>query len=96
MTKLYFYGKYSDRPYTKDIIINTMRDQGITSREVYKAVRSHGSGMFYCQLADTAGEKGSCNRSCDYYSPRNKKSGICKHHECMYDHGEKVIIKIKG
>ena len=95
MTKLYFYGKYSDRPYTKDIIINTMRDQGITSREVYKAVRSHGSGMFYCKEYQTAGDIGDCNSLCNYYSPRNKKSGICKHHGCMYDHGEKVIIKIK-
>lgn len=95
MTKLYFYGKYSEKPHTKDVIINTMRDHGTTSREVYRAVRSHGSGMFYCKLADATGEKGSCSNLCDYYKPRNGKSGICKHHRYTYEHGEKVTIKIK-
>ena len=95
MTKLYFYGKYDKKPHTKGIIIKCMKDAGISSTEAYQAVICRDTDMFYCKKYNTAGEKGSCNRSCDYYSPRNNKSGICKHHGCMYEHGEKVIIKIK-
>jgi len=76
-----------------------MAENGETEREVFKAEKVKGTGMFYCLQYDDLYELGSgeCNKKwCKFYEPRNNKGGICKHHRIPVGMSDKsIIIKIK-
>lgn len=93
--QFYFYNKWDEMCHTKDVIIETMEENGVTSKEVYRADRCRDGDMFFCKLAGAIGDKGTCGKLCDYYKPRNGKAGICIHNRYTYELGEIVTIKIK-
>lgn len=65
--------------------------------EVFEAKSEHNTGYFYCKQLNKIGKvNGNCNaKKCLLYSPRNKKSGICKYHKLPMSEVKKVVIKIR-
>jgi len=85
MKKLYFQPD-SDACYTEGGHRIQMTLTGETERLVYRAKVERGTGYFYCRHFGLTGESnGICGRFCGRYSPRNGKSGICKHHGMVYE-----------
>lgn len=93
--QFYFYNDYDEECYTKERIIEMMREDGVIGKKVFKAVKEDIKDVFYCREYTSLVDKGECGKQCESYDPRNGKSGICKHHGNLYAQGEKVTIKIK-
>jgi len=56
---------------------------------VTEAVRVTGEGFFYCKKYNAAGitADSGCGKLCEFYEPRNGKSGICKYWGYTYEEG---------
>ena len=76
--KLYFE-RGSEICRTKADIIDLMKWQGLTEVEVFEAQKEHVPGFRWCRYAWDMIELGSCDRSCNGYSPSNGRSGRCRH-----------------
>jgi hypothetical protein len=65
---------------------------------ILKAVPCNHSDVFWCKEFTEMMEKnqGGCGKSCEYYEPRNGRSGCCKSHSHVYCHGEATTIKIEN
>lgn len=92
MSKYFFLYKNDEYCVDIDGVMDKMHDEGVNSKEVYKAQVVRKSDMFYCNHFYEVGEKGECGRSCPKYKPRNGVSGICQHNRPVYEHGEKITI----
>ena len=72
-----------------------MKEEGLTEIKVFKAKVERGTGYFFCTVFQEVGETGNCGE-CDKYSPRNHKSGICKHYGYVFENtGQEIILKLK-
>lgn len=74
-----------------------MKFHNIEIMEIYRARADRSSGYFWCKEYSEVGEsKESCGKQCPRYTPRNGKSGICKHNGPCYlpYKSEKVILII--
>jgi hypothetical protein len=77
------------------MVVEHMKDNGLTELTVNEAVKIKVEGYMFCQLYGM-GESGYCGkRWCKDYQPRNGKSGICKHQGSLYESGKEITIKIK-
>jgi hypothetical protein len=94
----YFESENSELCYSKKYFQNLMEYEGWTEIEVIKAIPEEVYPYFWCEHYGTYGERGidfSCGISCKHYTPRNGKSGCCKHYsKKFYSHGEKIILKL--
>ena len=98
-TQYYFKHKDSEICYTKEYFNDYMRENNIKQYDVYKGISERiGGGIFWCKehsfcggdTNDTCGKK-----NCKNYSPRNKISGVCKHHTSwLYTHGDIITLKL--
>lgn len=78
-----------------DYFIDQLYSEHLEEIVLYRAVKDKTSGMFWCKEEQLPTEKGSCSvHSCSAYSPRNGKSGICKHHsnELYMQTNQKLVI----
>lgn len=91
----YFLNKDSERCYEKNYFLDQMWYQDFKELKVFKAIKSKDKDFFFCKHFDEVGETGNCGKECSAYSPRNGKSGICKHHGFCYEAGESVTLKTK-
>lgn len=96
--KSYFATENSELCYSKEYHICEAIDQGLKEIKLYEAVPDIFSGYAFCReilyLIDI-GEH-TCGKICGYYSPRNGKSGCCRHYsKIMYEPGKQVTFKIK-
>ncbi len=87
--KLYFETKHSEHCYSEDYF-----EEG---QEVFEAVPEKILGIFWCKKDCEVWEKdihyNPCGKNCKNYSPRNGKSGCCKHYSnIVYSQGKKVIL----
>lgn len=96
-----FYFEYSDSEmcYDKSYFDDKMKSGDKTEIEVFKAIPEiPGDGIFWCKEHSFCGDDTSdcCGKkNCEDYSPRNKISGVCKHHtHWLYTHGKKVTLKL--
>ena len=88
--KFYFETADSELCYT----LAYFKEYGLPEMELYEAIPSRVSGEGWCNEYECILEKGDCGRFCDSYSPKNGKSGMCRHKSNkMFEHGEKVTIK---
>jgi hypothetical protein len=96
MGKYYFYEQDDWECTTIEFIKDMISANGLIEKEVYKANRMIGQGVFFCTKHRECGEVGeSCGiNKCDDYKPRNGKSGKCKNSGYCYEVGEKILIKI--
>ena len=95
--KYYFENKDSELCYMIDYFKEELKERGLTEISVYPAKIMIGSDFYYCQELGVSGEKGDseCGKWCEYYEPRNKKSGRCRHSAHPYEaSNESIIIKL--
>jgi hypothetical protein len=85
--KKYFVNEDSELCYPLKHFKDEMKENGIDKMTVIEAKIVRGGEYFFCIEYQTCGEKnGTCNKlECSDYSPRNGKSGICKHTGYMYE-----------
>jgi len=98
MTKYYFISQEDEFCYN----LAQIKDElyGETPAEVYEAIPVKINNFFYCGFFKACGEKGydfdKCGKECGAYSPRNGKSGCCKHYRNrFFEHGNKITLKLK-
>lgn len=61
---------------------------------IYECERSKATYFMLCNWAWELVKKGDCGKFCNGYSPRNGKSGNCKHNGLVYDAiGDAILIK---
>lgn len=99
MSKLYFCDQINDEQcFTLSALKEMAADEGLTEIRVYIAKPMIGGGLYWCKIHHECGEvsDGDCGKSCDQYSPRNGKSGRCRHSGWCYEPvGERITVKIK-
>lgn len=79
-------------------IKDKMYEVGIKEAKIVEAKMLIGRGFYFCQEFGYVGEtsEGNCGKFCEKYSPRNGKSGRCRHSKNTYEPTEKTItIKSK-
>ncbi len=83
---------------TVDYWEKIMKEDDIEKLTLYPAQIERKSPAFWCKFHDEISEKGQdhCGKECDGYSPRNGKSGICKHYRNPYipRDGEKIVLTL--
>lgn len=95
-TKYYYDDPNSEICYTLNYFIENAKEKNLNEIELYEAIPFKDTFYMFCRSVNLVGEKEGCGKFCEFYSPRNKKSGICKHRSnILYEVGEKVTIKIK-
>lgn len=69
------------------------RDEyGNNSIILFEAKRMLNAGMFWCKYLLNEGEVGEgCGKFCEYYKPRNGKSGRCVNSGHVYEVTDKMI-----
>jgi hypothetical protein len=83
--QFYFYNEDDEMCYNIEGIKRKMKEDGITEKEVFLAIRDKWSGMFWCKCFGVPCEVGGgCGKECSEYVPRNGIKGICKHHGFFY------------
>ena len=95
--KYYFEFSDSEICHTEDYFQDRMIDEGLIVIEVYEAIPDKISGMFWCKVIAFCGDDtaDSCGKQCNEYSPRNGKSGCCKHHTAwLYYHSNKITLSL--
>ena len=92
----YYFQKHDEDCYPLQCHYEYMQENELTEMEVYEAIRDSGTGYFFCKKHLVIGEVGeSCSEAnCDFYIPRNGKSGICKHYGFTYSQGKARMLKI--
>lgn len=100
MKKTKFYFKHNDSSIckTRAYFDSYMDENNLSEIEVYEAEPEIlGGGVFWCKKHKFCGDDttDSCGKSnCKDYEPRNKISGVCKHHtHWLYNHGDKIILR---
>jgi hypothetical protein len=100
MRTLYFCKEFDEeRCYPLENLKSRGSLMGLRQITVTKAIPINDKDIFYCQALDFAGLKleGECGKSCNSYSPKNGKSGMCRYQgKCYEPTGESQIIKIKN
>lgn len=98
-TQYYFKDEDSEICHLKEYFLREMSEEGKSEMEVFEAIRNRESGVFWCKEHSFCGDGtlDYCGKdNCKEYSPRNGKSGCCRHHtNWMYIWGEKVTLNIK-
>lgn len=98
---LYFLTAHDDICHHELYFRQIMRDEGLTEIEVFKAEPFKIKGIFWCSEHGFCGDgsENYCGKvnDCKQYQPRNGKSGCCVFHSSiLYEHGDKVTLKLKA
>ena len=89
--KLYLSEEIDDENvYTREGMLAEMEERGLTELKIFETKREKIEGIFYCkefqEFTDKSNEfDNPCGKICGSYSPRNGKSGRCRHHS-PYSH----------
>ena len=96
--KYYFENEDSDHCYTEEYFQDKMKEDELIEISVMEAVpvKISISEYIYCKEYGEVGERSVCGKECRYYTPRNRKNGMCKHRGRLFDHGEEIILKVKN
>ncbi len=95
----YYFQKNDDNAYSMQYHLKYMKENNIEQMEVFEAIVERRLGYFFCKKLQEISEinNTTCGiRWCEYYKPRNGKSGICKNYGYCYDHGKSKIIYQKN
>lgn len=88
----FFFQKGEVNCFKLDAHIDRMKFDQIDEVDLYLAKREVGSDYFFCTHFVEVGEKGcGCGKECESYSPRNGKSGACKHLGSMYEQTDRIF-----
>lgn len=95
---MYFKSEDDEYCYTRELLIDEMKDDGISEMKVFEAIPDTSKEYFFCKSANetSLSEEYPCGKTCEDYEPRNGKSGMCKYKTRCYTWGKEVIIKCKN
>ncbi len=96
-SEYYFESSNSEVCYSIEYFNDIMRYEKITEIEAYEAIPERFKDIFWCKEELFCGDdsRDTCGKQCKSYSPRNGKSGCCKHYtNRLFAHGEKVILTL--
>jgi hypothetical protein len=100
MKKYYFSDLDEEMAYTKEYLINEMKERNLTELNVSLAEREIGVDYFFCKAVGEVGSKPPegepCGKECENYEPRNGKSGCCRHWGFCYEPGKEFVLNING
>jgi hypothetical protein len=95
MTKYYFRTPDDDLCYKLSYHLSYAKEEGLKEIELYEAIKEDVPGYFFCRDVDAPAEDGDCGKKCDGYTPKNGKSGMCRHRmNKFYAIGEKKIFNL--
>lgn len=96
-TKLYFRHKDDEHCFNKEFHFEKGKLNGQQTVVLYEAVPEKLDGVFFCRATEVVGEDdGGCGKLCEFYDPRNGKSGMCRHKDkTTYSPGKEVTFKVK-
>ena len=94
-----YYFKYSDSEvcYQRSYFDDEMTENELSEMEVYEAIPDRTTGCFWCKVECFCGDdsRDTCGKQCRQYSPRNGKSGCCKHYTTqLYTQGNKITLQL--
>ena len=94
---LYFNSKDSEFCYDINYWVQYLKSEKLDSIELFEAKSEKMEDYFFCQkLLEWGGKnEGTCGGSCEWYTPRNGKSGCCKHYSNISysaDLNKRIII----
>ena len=89
--KHYFLNKDEEYCFTKEHYVRRMNEVGLTYIAVYEAKKVRDKELIFCKAVGEPAEK-NCGRQCEFYSPRNGKSGICKHDGMLFECTDNRLI----
>lgn len=93
----YFANHEAEHCHTVEEHKDQMRENGETTRTLYRARPLPTTHFFWCKQHQECGESGpnnGCGTSCSDYEPRNGKSGRCRHHANCYEPDLKEVLTI--
>lgn len=94
--QLYFSDLNKEIALPISSIITNMKENNLTECKISKAIRETNTDYFFCKHNQTVGVKDKgyepCGNLCENYSPRNNKSGCCKHRGYCYDPSDEIYI----
>lgn len=94
--KLFFYEKDDELCYPLSFIKEKMKSLGLTEKTIFEAIPDTiTKHAFFCKHFQSATDKGYCDKKCEGYEPRNKKSGCCRHVGRLYEAGKEKLVKLK-
>ena len=98
LRKRYYFQNTDADCYTLDYHLQYMTENDIKEMDVYLAERETKSDYFYCKHFQEIGERGygECGNFCKAYTPRNGKSGVCKHFGYTYEQTETLVKIVKN
>jgi hypothetical protein len=92
-----FETDHADHCYTLDVHQAEMQENGEAERILYRAAPEPTTHFFYCHHYGEPYEtsEGGCGKVCDHYTPRNGRSGRCRHHGHCYtaDHERTKLLR---
>ena len=93
--KYYFEYINSEICYPLKYFKDKMKDEEIEKMTLYEGEKTYVLGYFWCREFMFPCEKGqdTCGKDCEFYKPKNGKSGCCKHYSnVFYEPSEKIKI----
>ena len=95
--KYYFQTPQSERAYTLAYHIEAARKLGLPEIALYEAIPVEFPGFFWCRHSDQMGEAGVCGADCEGYTPKNGRSGCCRHYsKRFFEVGNVVVFQAVG
>ena len=85
LKKLFFSELDETTCYPLLQIIAEADRQGLATLKLNLAKRLLAADYFYCKHYDQVGEKGQCGKACNFYQPKNGRSGACRHTGHIYE-----------
>jgi hypothetical protein len=96
MSKYYFESELHEFCSPLSYFLDKAKVNGDATIELFKAVPCRIPCVQWCKVYETIVEPENCGKICDLYSPKNGKSGMCKHKSLIiFEHGKKVKIDVK-
>lgn len=89
MKKFYFETEESEIAYTLEYFDETL----VRPFTIFEAVPEKVEGFFFCKAVFECAEEGQCGKTCEDYSPKNGKSGICRHKGRLFAPGMAVTFR---
>lgn len=86
MTKLYFQENDDGRCHPLSYFKWLLKYEDLDELTIYEAQRQDVVGFFWCKGYQTDMDKSEseCGKGCEKYSPRNGKSGCCRHYSLKF------------
>jgi hypothetical protein len=96
MSKYYFESELHEFCSPLSYFLDKAKENGDATVELFEAVPCRVPIIGWCNEYETIVESEDCGKTCEQYSPKNGKSGMCKHKSLtLFECGKKVKVDVK-